>query len=80
MKRGERNKGGVGNYYTIPRQRRIQVRNLARKFASELLRKMDTPDWVLSHGVRHELGEENEFMDELVRIADRVEASVRKQT
>lgn len=75
----ERNKGGVGNFYTIPKLRRTQLRNLARKYAAELLLAQDSPEWAARHGIRAELGEESEFMTELERIADRIEATIRTQ-
>lgn len=70
---GDRNKGGVGNFYTIPRARRSEVRKLARQFVAEFCRSTDTPEWVYNHGITHANGEATEFMQELHRIADRIE-------
>jgi hypothetical protein len=65
----DRNKGGVGNFFTIPRARRSEIRRLAREYAAELLRQQE-PYWAIERGLpEHEVVE---FSAELDRIADRI--------
>jgi hypothetical protein len=65
----DRNKGGVNNFFTIPRARRSEIKRLARGYAAELIRQQE-PHWAHARGLpQHEV---DVFEDELRRIADRV--------
>jgi hypothetical protein len=65
----DRNKGGVGNFFTVPRTRRSEIRNLARAYAAELVRQQE-PHWACDNGMPvHEV---EIFEEELKRIADRI--------
>jgi hypothetical protein len=52
---------------------KLQARRMARLYAAEQLRQQDTPAWAIEHGVID--GADIVFMDELQRIADRLERS-----
>lgn len=68
-----RNKGGVDNFFTIPRARRTEIKQLARAYAAELIRQQE-PHWAIDRGMADY--EVVEFTSELERIADRISQAV----